>query len=92
MTREQAVEALLAGARITSDTFHEGADLICLGEMGIGNSSSAALIISRLAPASLNTCVGPGAGHSPEALAHKQAILAEAAARSNATYPLEVLV
>ncbi len=91
MTREQAVEALLAGARLTADAIRKGADLICLGEMGIGNSSSAALIISRLAPAPLETCVGPGAGHSPEGLDRKKAVLAKAAARSDTTDPLEVL-
>lgn len=91
MTHDQAVKALLTGARITSEAIHNGAELICLGEMGIGNSSSAALIISRLAPARLDICVGPGAGHSVEGLAHKQAVLAKAAARSDATDPLEVL-
>lgn len=91
MSQEQAIEALLTGARLAMDAIAKGADLICLGEMGIGNSSSAALIIHRLAPTPLEASIGPGAGHSAEGLARKQAVLKRAAERSGATAPLEVL-
>ena len=69
----------------------DGADLIALGEMGIGNSASAALLMHRLAPAPLDDCVGQGAGHSPEGMARKRAVLARAAARSDVTAPFDVL-
>ena len=45
----------------------------------------------RLAPAPLELCIGPGAGHDPAGLARKRAVLARAAARSAAAAPLEVL-
>ncbi|MEG1453814.1 nicotinate-nucleotide--dimethylbenzimidazole phosphoribosyltransferase [Brevundimonas sp.] len=91
MSTDQVISGLLAGADIATQAIGDGADLICLGEMGIGNSSSAALVIHRLAPAPLEICVGPGAGHSPEGLAHKHMVLAKAAARTDAAEPLEVL-
>lgn len=91
MSADQAVSALLAGADVAMQAIANGANLICLGEMGIGNSSSAALIIHRLAPAPLETCVGPGAGHSPEGLAHKYRVLAKAAARTDVNEPIDVL-
>ncbi|MFK0299523.1 nicotinate-nucleotide--dimethylbenzimidazole phosphoribosyltransferase [Brevundimonas sp. NPDC090276] len=91
MTSAQAQAALLAGARVAGDAIASGADLIALGEMGIGNSASAALLMHRLAPAPLDDCVGQGAGHSPEGMARKRAVLAQAAARSDATAPFEVL-
>ncbi|MNS43012.1 Nicotinate-nucleotide--dimethylbenzimidazole phosphoribosyltransferase [compost metagenome] len=91
MTPQQAEAALLAGARVADDAIADGADLIALGEMGIGNSASAALLMHRLAPASLDDCVGQGAGHSPEGMARKRAVLAQAAARSDATEPFDVL-
>ena len=91
MTPAQAEAALLAGAGVAADAIADGADLIALGEMGIGNSASAALLMHRLAPASLDDCVGQGAGHSPDGMARKRAVLAQAAARSGATAPLEVL-
>ncbi|WP_436358009.1 nicotinate-nucleotide--dimethylbenzimidazole phosphoribosyltransferase [Brevundimonas sp. CEF1] len=91
MTLAQAEIALLAGARVADEAIADGANLIALGEMGIGNSASAALLMHRLAPAPLGDCVGEGAGHSPEGMARKRAVLAQAAARSVATAPLEVL-
>ncbi|MET4684342.1 nicotinate-nucleotide--dimethylbenzimidazole phosphoribosyltransferase [Brevundimonas faecalis] len=92
MTVEQAATALLSGARIAREAIADGADLIALGEMGIGNSASASLLMHRLAPAPLADCVGQGAGHSPEGMERKHAVLAQAATRSDATAPLDVLV
>ncbi|HEY1073943.1 nicotinate-nucleotide--dimethylbenzimidazole phosphoribosyltransferase [Brevundimonas sp.] len=91
MTPAQAGAALLAGARVAEGAIANGVDLIALGEMGIGNSASAALLMHRLAPAPLDDCVGQGAGHSPEGMARKRAVLTRAAARSDATAPFEVL-
>ena len=91
MTPQQAEAALLAGAWLANEAIADGADLIALGEMGIGNSASAALLMHRLAPASLDDCAGPGAGHSPEGMAQKRVVLARAAARSNAAAPMDVL-
>jgi len=91
MTSAQAEAALSAGARVAADAIADGADLIALGEMGIGNSAAAALLMHRLAPAPLDDCVGQGAGHSLEGMARKRAVLARAAARSDAKEPLEVL-
>ena len=65
--------------------------VLLLGEMGIGNTASAALIMHRLAAAPLVDCVGRGAGHDDEGLAHKLAVLERAAARSDASPPLDVL-
>ena len=91
MTPAEAEAALLAGARVADEAISNGADLIALGEMGIGNSASAALLMHRLAPAPLDDCVGQGAGHSPEGMMHKRAVLTRAAARSDVTAPFEVL-
>lgn len=91
MTCDQAISALLNGASVTAKIIDGGADIIALGEMGIGNSSSAALIIHRLTEQPLPACIGPGAGHSPEGLQHKRDVLAKAAARSDASEPIDVL-
>ena len=91
MSREQAIRALTRGGEIATQEISAGADVIAIGEMGIGNTASAALLAHRLAPAPLADCVGTGAGQSDEGLARKRAVLARAAARSNATAPLDVL-
>lgn len=91
LTPEEVAEALERGARIARDAAAEGFELLAFGEMGIGNTASAALIMHRLAPAPLAECVGRGAGHDDEGLARKLAVLERAAARSEATASLEVL-
>ncbi len=60
-------------------------------KMGIGNTASAALLMHRLAPAPLESCVGRGAGHDAAGLERKIAVLRRAAARTPASDPLEVL-
>lgn len=88
MTEAEVEAALRLGADIAAAS---DADALVVGEMGIGNTASAALLMHRLAPAPLDDCIGAGAGHDAEGLARKRAVLARAAARSEATEPLEVL-
>lgn len=84
--------ALERGASIARQTIEEdGFDILAVGEMGIGNSASAALILHRLAPAPLADCIGLGAGHDAEGLARKRAVVEAAAARSAATETRDVL-
>jgi nicotinate-nucleotide--dimethylbenzimidazole phosphoribosyltransferase len=91
MTVDQAMLALEHGAAIARQSAAAGFHILALGEMGIGNSASAALLLHRLGPLPLHDAVGIGAGHSPEGLSRKRAALDLAAARSAATNPLEVL-
>jgi nicotinate-nucleotide--dimethylbenzimidazole phosphoribosyltransferase len=91
LTSEEVARALETGARIARDAADEGFEVLALGEMGIGNTASAALIMHRLAAVPLAECVGRGAGHDDEGLARKLAVLERAAARSDATAPAEVL-
>lgn len=96
MTQEQALSAIahgfeLARAAASPEGQSGGADVIALGEMGIGNTSSAALIMHRLAPAPLDDCIGQGTGHGAEGMARKRAGIARAAQRSDAVEPLAVL-
>ena len=91
LTQVEVAAALERGADIARQAVEEGFEIIALGEMGIGNTASAALIMHRLAPAPLAQCVGRGAGHDDAGLARKIAVLERAAARSAATPPLDVL-
>jgi nicotinate-nucleotide--dimethylbenzimidazole phosphoribosyltransferase len=91
MSAGECAAALAAGAAAARTAAAAGADLIALGEMGIGNSASASLILHRLGPAPLADCIGLGAGQDAAGLARKTLALRTAAARSDATAPLEVL-
>jgi len=91
MTCDEAVAALARGADLASEAIDVGADVVAIGEMGIGNSASAALLMHRLAPAPLTDCVGAGAGQDKAGMAKKLAALERAAARTAVTAPLAVL-
>jgi nicotinate-nucleotide--dimethylbenzimidazole phosphoribosyltransferase len=91
LTLDEVALALSQGVAIAEAAADSGIDALIPGEMGIGNTASAALIMHRLAPAPLAACIGAGAGHDPAGLARKARILERAAARSDASVPLEVL-
>ena len=91
LTAGEVAEALARGAGLAATAAQDGIDALIPGEMGIGNTASAALILHRLAPAPLEACIGRGAGHDAAGLARKTAVLRRAAARADATAPLEVL-
>ncbi len=88
MTPQQAADALARGCQIAIDEIAAGADIIALGEMGIGNTASSALLVHRLAPAPLADCIGVGAGQDDAGMARKRAAIEKAAARSNASCAL----
>ena len=57
-------------------------DALCLGEMGIGNTSAATLLAAKITGEKLEGFIGCGTGLDAAGLAHKQAVLARAAART----------
>lgn len=91
MTAEECARALACGAATAERAIAEGAEIIALGEMGIGNTASASLLLHRLGPAPLEDCIGLGAGHDEAGLARKRQALASAAARWSGEAPFEVL-
>ena len=69
------------------------ADVVCLGEMGIGNTTAAAAVGLALFGGDAALWTGPGTGVAGEALAHKTRVVAEAVTLHGAamTDGLEVL-
>jgi nicotinate-nucleotide--dimethylbenzimidazole phosphoribosyltransferase len=70
-----------------------GTDLLCIGEMGIGNTTIAAAINLALYGGTAADWVGPGTGSEGELLARKIAVVDKAVAlhRDHLYDPLEVL-
>ncbi len=58
-----------------------GADLLCLGEMGIGNTTAAAALAAALFGGDGASWVGPGTGVDADGLARKAAVVDAALAR-----------
>jgi len=93
MSSAQLEQALASGMARVRWHAAQGTTVIGMGEMGIGNTSSAACLMSRLCNLPLAQCVGRGTGLDDAGLAHKKAVLEVALARDSggARDPLSVL-
>ncbi|HEY0175910.1 MAG TPA: nicotinate-nucleotide--dimethylbenzimidazole phosphoribosyltransferase [Pedobacter sp.] len=72
---------LLKGAEVVAEANNAGCNTIGFGEMGIGNTSSASVLMSVLCGLSLEDCIGMGTGMNPEQLLKKREILQMAIGR-----------
>ena len=89
MPLAQACAALEAGMAVVKAL---PGNVMAFGEMGIANTSAAALLVMRLTGASLEDATGRGTGLNDAQLQHKQNVLALALERHKAaTEPLEAL-
>jgi nicotinate-nucleotide--dimethylbenzimidazole phosphoribosyltransferase len=92
MTADDCKKALQAGADLVLQRHKNGCNCIGFGEMGIGNTSSAALLMHCLTAISLAECVGRGTGLNDEQLQNKLAVLQQALNQhENPVEPLAVL-
>jgi nicotinate-nucleotide--dimethylbenzimidazole phosphoribosyltransferase len=82
MTREEADKAFQFGSGIAADLRAQGFGILALGEIGIGNSSAAALVSHAVTGLPFTTLVGNGAGAPPLGLSHKRDVLSRAYARA----------
>ena len=69
------------GEAIVDALAREGCNTVGFGEMGIGNSASASLLMSAICDLPLADCVGRGAGADDRQLHKKLALLGQAQAR-----------
>lgn len=89
MSAAQCGQALANGIELVKGL---PGNALLLGEMGIGNTSVASLLLARLAGVPLAECTGAGTGLDAAGIARKQAVLEQAlAANAGATQPLEAL-
>lgn len=75
---EELEHCLQAAAEVVNDVAQTGCNVIGFGEMGIGNTSSASMIMHYVTGIPLVECVGRGTGVNDEQLQHKLSILQEA--------------
>ncbi|MCL4166317.1 UNVERIFIED_CONTAM: hypothetical protein GTU68_009228, partial [Idotea baltica] len=80
MTEEQLHTCFERSAALVSDCASEGCNIIGFGEMGIGNTASATLIMSALCGLPIERCIGRGTGLDDEGMHRKFALLSEAQA------------
>lgn len=89
MTPAQCAQALNNGVELVQGL---PGNVLLLGEMGIGNTSAASLLMARLTGLDIADCTGAGTGLAGEALTRKVAVLREVLLKhANAHEPLDVL-
>jgi nicotinate-nucleotide--dimethylbenzimidazole phosphoribosyltransferase len=82
MTQAALAQALTDGGQLAGRLKGKGFGILALGEIGIGNSSAAALVSHAVTGLPLERLVGNGAGPPPQGLDHKRDVLARAYARA----------
>jgi nicotinate-nucleotide--dimethylbenzimidazole phosphoribosyltransferase len=71
MSRQQALQALTAGAEVVEAELERGLDILVLGEMGIGNTTPSTAIAAALTGLAPSEIAGRGTGVDDEGLARK---------------------
>lgn len=71
MTRAEAEQAVLTGVEIARELHGQGVNLLAMGEMGIGNTTTSAAVLTVLLGSTPREMTGRGAGLSDEGLKRK---------------------
>jgi len=90
MSREEARRSLEAGITVLSEEAERGLDIVGIGEMGIGNTTSAAAITAVTTGAPVREVTGRGTGLGEQALQRKVQVI-EAALAVNHPDPRDAL-
>ena len=90
MTREQALQAILTGAAVAENV---DADVVGIGEMGIGNTTTSSAVLAVLLGADVDKVTGRGGGITEESFRKKKAVIRTAIAvnRPNRDDVIDVL-
>ncbi len=78
MTMAQLEKAVIHGREVVENIAKTGCNIIAFGEMGIGNTSIASVLMHKLTGVSIPFCVGRGTGLSEEQLFNKKMTLQKA--------------
>jgi nicotinate-nucleotide--dimethylbenzimidazole phosphoribosyltransferase len=81
MTSEQCSTAIDTGKALAEEALRGGSNALLFGEMGIGNTACASMLLHRRTNWSLEDCVGRGTGVDDAGLARKRERLADASVR-----------
>ena len=75
MTRDEAIKAIIVGYELAKNT---DADILGVGEMGIGNTTTAACVLSALSGSAPESVTGRGGGLTDRAFQKKKEVLKRA--------------
>jgi nicotinate-nucleotide--dimethylbenzimidazole phosphoribosyltransferase len=78
MTEEELDKCFEEGAKVIDAIKAKGCNIVGFGEMGIGNTSSASALFSKLLNVPVSKCVGRGTGVDEQQFLHKKKVLQDA--------------
>ena len=87
MSEEQYEQALTTGALLADQCAEKGCNVLCIGEMGIANTSPSSIWMSLWGGIPLDECIGAGAGLNHPGVEHKKAVLGAALTHFKEQYP-----
>ena len=93
MTRAECLCAMEVGAELAETAAREGVDVLLLGEMGIGNTTSSGAVCAALLDLTPEVVTGRGAGLSDAGMARKRTAIESALYRNapDGSDPVDVL-
>ncbi|KRQ85932.1 Nicotinate-nucleotide--dimethylbenzimidazole phosphoribosyltransferase [Caloramator mitchellensis] len=93
MSYEDAVKAIEIGIEVVDNLVKGGVDLLGTGEMGIGNTTTSAAVLSALSGLSPDVVVGKGAGLTDEQHQNKKNVVKRALEinKPNPNDPIDVI-
>ena len=81
MTSDEFDRAIEIGSDLVDDCISEGCRVLCIGEMGIANTSPSSIWMHLFTGIPLDECIGAGAGLDVPGIRHKYEVLSEAVSR-----------
>ena len=87
MSETEFDQAIAVGSELVDDCIAEGCKVLCIGEMGIANTSPSSIWMSLLGDIPLADCIGAGAGLDSPGIQHKYEVLSKAINHYIATEP-----
>lgn len=78
MTKEEAEEAISRGMELALSCKKSGFEILCLGEMGIGNTTTSAAVAASILKCEASKTAGRGAGLSSSGLERKISVIQRA--------------
>jgi nicotinate-nucleotide--dimethylbenzimidazole phosphoribosyltransferase len=82
LTQEETLLAIEAGRKVADEEIDRGADLLIAGDMGIGNTTPAAVLVAALTGAEPVAVVGRGTGIDDQGWMRKAAAIRDALRRA----------
>ena len=81
MSEEEFDQVIETGVSLVDECIAEGCNILCIGEMGIANTSPSSIWLHLFSQIPLKDCIGAGAGLDFSGIRHKYEVLSQAVER-----------